>query len=310
MNAFRSAKQAFALATAFSLLCTGLCSAQSDDFDDNNADGWTGLDPLGITTFSAADGNYRITSGSSPNPALGGARAAGMRQDVVYTDFCIVVDIVNFDSALEQSFGIIARVGPNPALGAVNGYVLTVQPMAQGGQGDLDITRVTGEMPEPIDASEILTTPLNAENDYRMVFIGRGSNLEGRLYDLNDLLNPIVVVTGNDATYGSGTCGVVVTDLGEPDGSIDCTFDNYHANAGTPPQMTIEKDAFDEGLLSWPDNALCFRLETSTTLAAGSWTEVVADIRHRESTKTFFVNLFFFDGDPVRYWRLVFDGDT
>ena len=313
MNAaYRKSSLALVGAALALLLLPAAARAQNDDFDDNNSDGWTELDPLAavsppsVASFSTAQGNYRISSPESPVPGFGGARAGSLRQDFVYTDFCVVVDIVAFDIALEQSIGILARIQPDPGIGAVNGYALTVQ----ASTNDIDISLITGEEPSALDANAELLTPLDSAKTYRMVFLGVGSYLEGRLYDMDDLKNPIAMVSTNDLSHSEGTCGLVVADLGEPDGAIDATFDNYRASDGTPPSLTITKDAFDEGSLFWPDYALCWKLQSSDNLTNGSWTDVPPEtIVHQTSRDRFIISLFFFDEERQNYWRLVpFDG--
>ena len=94
------------------------CPAQTDDFNDNNDGGWTRFNPLTIASYSAAGGAYRISSPASPDPDnFGAARAASLRQDVVYADFCVMVDIVAYDEFLPQAMGIMARIQPNPTPG-------------------------------------------------------------------------------------------------------------------------------------------------------------------------------------------------
>src|SRR5688572_30600580 len=93
-------------------------NAQSDDFDDGNDAGWTRYDPIGshpqlpdIATFSFPNGNsYRIQTAPSPAPTqVGPGRAGSLRLDVNYTDFFICVDILHWNTNVNQAFGILDR---------------------------------------------------------------------------------------------------------------------------------------------------------------------------------------------------------
>src|SRR5437899_12480833 len=72
-------------------------SAQSDDFNDGNDNGWTRYDPLGDlgagpqATFSFPNGAYRIQATKNPlfPSAVGVARAGSLREDVTYTNFYV-----------------------------------------------------------------------------------------------------------------------------------------------------------------------------------------------------------------------------
>src|SRR5688572_16169012 len=108
-------------------------NAQTDDFNDGNDAGWTRYDPIGShpalpdnATFSFPNGNsYRIETAPSPAPpTVGPGRAGALRMDRNYSDFYIWVDILDWNTNVNQAFGILARVN-EVGLGATDGYAMT-----------------------------------------------------------------------------------------------------------------------------------------------------------------------------------------
>lgn len=277
------------------------CHAQSDDFDDNNDSGWTRFNPLGIASFTTTGGAYRITSPASPIPAsYGAARAASHHQDRIYSDFCVVVDIVAYDEYLPQAIGIIARVEDDPGPGDTQGYTFTYQPT----ENDVQISRITGEQPTEVGSAVVLPFLPDPDTTLRLVLFGNGSYLEGRIYDASDLLQPLAVTSGDDSTYPTGTCGVVVSDFSTAsDSPVDATFDNYVANDGAAPKLHIVNAPPNGVTLSWPDSALCWQLQTSTNLEDDSWSDVTTGITHQSEGATFSLAETFAHGGPRRFWK-------
>lgn len=270
-------------AAALSLLPLGDAWAQSDNFNDGNDTGWFRYDPIasavpgGIATYTLANGTYRIQTAPCPAPAkLGPGRAGSLRRDVTYTDFYITVDVVAWNPALDQVFGIMARV-ENIGLGQTTGYSMT---WAQDGP-DLDISRITGEDATGVTVSGNEAAPLVPGHSYRFVFIGKGPVLTGRVYDLADLTTPLAEITGSDGAYSSGVCGLVVYDnTSAGSGTTDATFDNYVALPEEPPQLkyTYFADSL-EFEVTWPVTYTGYVLESSPVLPATTWTELGATPR-------------------------------
>jgi hypothetical protein len=226
----------------------------TDDFNDGNDAGWTHYDPLAAfqapdnkTVYEVVDGHYRIATPPSADPAqLGPARAGSVRQDANLADFSVAVDLLDWDTGLNQAFGILARVS-TPGLGTTNGYALSIN-----ATGALDISVVTGEAPDDIDPGvSAFLDP--SSNDYRLVFEGRGPNLTGKLFNLTDLTTPIMTTHATDATYASGGSGVFVFDnTRTASGSADVTFDNFSATVPAPADRTIAYWRFEEGQADQP----------------------------------------------------------
>lgn len=257
------------LAAAF----PALLPAQTDDFNDGDDAGWTRLAPLaaaGGTTYSFENGAYKMACLPSPNPsAFGPARMASFRADAVYTEFCVAVDITGWDPAEDTSLGILARIQAAPGPGTTSGYALTWQ----GNDQDLEINRVTGEVPAritpgglPIPGDSLGIDPAQT---YRMVFFGTGNYLEGRIYHLDNLAVPLIVATATDATFASGINGLII--FGDLNTRVSATFDNFRADSGeTPPPLAMQMSPSGDLRLSWPlEEALCWRFEASETL--DSW---------------------------------------
>jgi hypothetical protein len=268
---------AAAVATAL-LLWPGPVQAQLDDFNDGNDDGWqrySPLAPFGLPgVFSFPNGGYRIEtripSGMPDNPG----RAGSIRTNVVLTDFYIAVDVVNWKDDVQQVFGLLARIG-NIGLGQTTGYAFTydrgsgVTPTS----GDFDISRIDGEVPTTIDRGPS-GYHLNPAKDYRFVFIGKGPNLEGRVYELPNIETPVLTITATDSTYPSGYGGLVVYDNTGGKGVTDATFDNYLALPEEPPRLKylIIRET-EELQVFWPVTFTGYILESSPVLPATEWTQ-------------------------------------
>ena len=154
--------------------------AQSDSFEDGNDTGWTHYQPLGPGTgqFTVTAGRYHITASVSPNPAFGGGRAGSLRLDATYNDFYVAVDRVEWSAAADQAVGLVARVR-QPDFVTTDGYSFTVQI----GDQLVSISRLTDESPADLAGTSVAFT-LNPAQDYRLVFLGQGTRLEGRIYAL------------------------------------------------------------------------------------------------------------------------------
>jgi hypothetical protein len=270
------------LAVAPSILAivavASIVQAQSDDFNDGNDNGWFQYNPLqkfGIrSTFTFPDGGYRIQTldptGMEANPG----RAGSIRTDVAYTDFYVTVDLVNWKDDTQQAFGLLGRVG-TPGLQQTTGYAFTyergsgVTPTS----GDFDISVITNEAPSQLPTGES-SYHLDPSKDYRFVFKGKGTILEGLVYELPNTKTPVLHLTTSDATYPSGYCGLVVYDNSGGNGVTDTTFDNYFALPEEPPVLSIQYFPAELGLfVTWPAMFTGYQLESTPVLPALEWTE-------------------------------------
>ena len=284
---------------------------QSDDFNDGNDTGWSRYDPLApfglAATYSFPNGGYRLqTTYLTGQPANPG-RAGTVRPEV-YSDFYVSVDIVNWNDTLPQSAGLLARIG-TPGLQSTTGYAFTwdrgnpTNPAA----GDVDISRITGEAPSGVTVTGSDAIHFQPGQTYRMVFIGRGATLEGRVYQLPDTTTPVITVIGSDTTYPSGQNGMVVFDNSGGRAQTDCTFDNFYATDIEPPRLKLTDQSFGTYELSWPREASPFVLQTSTVLPGTDldWT-AVSGIQTADDRYWVFV-----DVDPVlgalpkQFFRLI-----
>ena len=278
--------------------------AQTDDFNDNtDLPEWTRYNPIGVGSFSVANGAYRIQAartGSAANPG----RAGSLRQDVTYADFYITVDIVDWNTNLNQAFGLIARatdIGP----GATDGYAMTWD---RGG-GDLDISRIVNENPSsngggavPVAGND--RAALVGGKVYRMVFIGRGAELTGQIYEMPNLRTPLASITGTDATFASGVSGLITYDNASAatQAGTDTTFDNYFALSFQPPRLDIQALDFGDMLISWPIEPTNYVLQATTTLGT-NWADITEDIGEDVASgrRSYTDNLFLRD---LRFYRL------
>ena len=258
--------------------------AEADDFDDLNDVGWTRYTPLsgfGVpAVFSFPSGGYRIqTTAPSPNPTQLGAARVGSYRTTSYTDFYISVDIVNWNDAVPQASGILARI-QTPGLGTTKGYAFTWSRGTTSTSGDMDISRITAEAATGASGQQSANDKYHfvPGRTYRLVFIGKGSLLEGRLYELPDLTTPKVIVTANDATHLSGVSGMVVYDNSAAANNLtDTTFDNFVNLDVEPPTVRIsEPNGFGEITVSWLMSYFNggFKLQYSTSLPAANWATI------------------------------------
>ena len=297
------------LARALLFLCLALpggALAQTDDFNDDNDNGWTRYNPLQgppspnivPMQYSLTNGTYRIfTTNASGNPANPG-RGGSVREDVAYTDFYVTVDVVNFDPALDQAFGLLGRVR-EPGFTTTDGYALTYDHQGQ----DLDLTRFMNENPTGGGFGSG-SVALEAGRSYRFVFIGKGPNFTGRVLQLPELTQ-LVEVVGAHTEFPSGYSGMVLYDNSGGMGRVDATFDNYLAQDVEPPRLSIEHGPFEGDILvTWAaDIPTNFFLQGTTTLEPGfTWTNLpLANITEFEGKRIYNDNI---STGPNKFYRL------
>ncbi|MBI3851440.1 MAG: hypothetical protein HY298_14365 [Verrucomicrobia bacterium] len=262
------------LTTAFALPFA--VKAQSDNFDDGDDTAnptWTHQDPIGDSlgvpngswTFPGTN-TYRLQASASPDPlALGAGRIASTLTNV-YSDFYAAVDVVDWDDTLHQAFGILARL-ENIGPGTTTGYAFTYQ----ANDHRLSISGITNEAATDLPGTSIPIT-LDKTNAYRFVFAGTGTNFQGRVYQLPDTVNPLVLVQGADSAYASGIGGLIVYDNSVGgNATADATFDNYLAamsEPGSPPPVIVSiHNLANNGLAA---NTVGVRFDQAVTLPSAT----------------------------------------
>jgi hypothetical protein len=283
---------------------------QSDNFNDGNDSGWARYDalaPLGMNaTYGFPSGGYRIQTTYLGGSAQLTGRSGSVRPEI-YTDFYVAVDIVNWDDTLPQSFGLLARVG-TPGLGTTTGYAFTWDRgnPTNATAGDLDISKITGEAPSNVDTGPS-GIRLEPGRKYRMVFIGRGAALEGRLYETTDLVNPLLVIQGSDSTYTSGQNGLVVFDNSAGRSRTDATFDNFYATDIEPPRLRTTSFGFGAYELWWPREAVAYELQSSIVFPGTEqdWQTVTGVLTSEDRFWIFLDTDPLLGGLPQQYFRLV-----
>jgi hypothetical protein len=286
LSVFMLRGSVFRIIRLFVCVGAGMAAAsvrgQSDNFDDGNDAGWTRYDPvaeaLGMpvgstgSTWTFPAGGYRLNAATSPSALVGPGRLGSVLASPIYTGFCVSVDLrPGWDAKPDAAVGLLARLQTLGA-GTTNGYSFTYQT----GDMDVQINRILGEVPSTVSPAVDVT--LDPQVGYRLVFLGDGEHLEGRVYRLDDLLTPVVAVSGLDGNFSEGPCGLVVFDNGGNQGAVG-TFDNYVATALVPPPLEVVAAGLGQLAVLWPQAPLCFKLQFSDTLATNSWVDVpVADI--------------------------------
>lgn len=251
--------------------------AQTDDFSAGHDNSWTHYDPIagaGLGTqnsWTFPAGAYRLQAAPTPNPAVGPGRVASFRQDVLYTNFYATVDLVDWNDTLTEAISITARVQPDPDLGTTDGYLFGY---VAGAGHYVQIVRLTDERTFSITGSSPVPLVLDPSKDYRFVFIGRDSQLEGRIYELPNVTAPLVTVTAFESTYATGTAGLLAFSLnGTVAEAVDVTFDNYDATDVERPRLQVVDLNFGEYAIGWPAEAAAYTLQ-STGALGGTWTDV------------------------------------
>jgi hypothetical protein len=301
------------LAVAASLVSAGsfqVQSTESDNFNDGNDVGWTRYDPIGSHssfpdqgTWTFPNGGYRLQAAVSPMPTAVGPGRVGSLRPEIYTDFYVAVDLVNWNESLDQAIGLMARL-KEVGLGSTDGYAMTYQVADH----DVDITRFVNE--DTTAAGGGGSVPLTGEDavtlvpgrSYRFAFIGKGSLLTARVYELPDTVNPIMEASGTDTTFTSGQCGLLVFDNSAGTMVADATFDNYFATDIEPPRILIEDIFFGDYRLSWPADVTGFVLQSSSTLPGSDtdWQDVSG-----VQQNTYIFNLFDGTAGDRKFFRLV-----
>jgi len=220
-------------------------------------------------------------------PPLGPARTIAYRSDN-YTNFNITADLlpgwagginpIDISGYRVQLMGLIARI-QTIGVGTTAGYAFTY---GNGGlygistYGNfLAIARVrtdltqssgvpgSGNAAAASDCEYHFAYPGGLDNSkaYRFQFIGKGTHLQGRVYELPNTNTPIVVLDANTAgdstIYTNGPCGIwglsyTDNDLNQFVGPLDMTWDNYTASAHTPYEIRDDFNRQSDGVQTYP----------------------------------------------------------
>jgi hypothetical protein len=270
--------------------------AQVDNFNDGNDNGWVRTDPIRealefvtgqpmppFAHWSFPDGGYRIQSDPSPDAgALGPSRAASYWTNAAYTytNFYASVEIRPWGTNVDQAVGLLGRLQSYSQYGQTYAYTLTYEPNVS----DFQITRFEGGAFTPLAAVKATLSPTNS---HRMVFTGVGDVLEGRIYVLPDVVNPVAIVTVTDSSdlhFTEGWCGVLVFSIRNV--ATDATYDNYAALPAPPPSLSVARVA-SEVWVSWPVGPINYTLQSSGALPAATWGSITTGITQSGGQNTY-----------------------
>lgn len=253
-------------------LTRGTSLAEFDDFDANNDAGWTHYAPLAPfgapTTFILGNGAYGILPTASPNPALCGPALGGsFRTNTTFADCSIAFDVVGWDPALNQSFGMMARcneIGFKTTDGYFFGYDTG---------GLLVLSRMTDETRTVLAFAPItLTAPPwgDPTNSYRFTFNSTGHILTGKVFDPDSpVIQPLAEVTAIDSIYSAGVNGFMVFATNQTHGYA--TFDNYFATGRLLVMPLSIERVGNQVVLSWTNSALTLQ---SSAVATSGYTNI------------------------------------
>jgi hypothetical protein len=257
---------------------------------------WLHYDPLGdlgdpfqSAGYVVTNGAYRIYAPIPPIPDLGAARAGSFVTNSTFFDFYVSADLIDFDDTVRQAFGVAARVN-DPGLGTTTGYLFSWEPgdgtLPGTTNGDLDISPLAAE--QPIGQIEVGDSRLHLERgkSYRFVFMGKGFDFEGQVYELPDVEHPLIRLPAHDASqlYANGFSGLVVADQGGGElNPGDATFDNFVATS-IEPRLAVSQSG-NTITISWPAFT-SYALESSPSLTVPVWTKVTTGITQNLGTST------------------------
>jgi hypothetical protein len=211
---------------------------------------------------------YQFTAVAQATPTTTGPARVSSFAPTVYTNFYQSVDVVAVNNTAGYSvFGMLARAGDFATAGAPTsrGYGFCYVPQSvAGGRNYIAIFRLrndasTSGVPGSSGGTAEVDVTLDPAKKYRMVFIGQGTHLEGRVYELPNLVTPIAIVSGNTAgeatQHTDGQSGLLAFNLADNPvsglylGPVDVTFDNYYASARCPMDISdmVVKDNFNDG---------------------------------------------------------------
>src|SRR6266478_1150139 len=236
-------------ALALSLLIVGLptlAKAQTEviyDFNSGNDVGWGHYDPgaaLGqVNVHDASSGAYRMFG---PGTQCGNIinRGASYRSEQ-YQEFFQSVDLVNFDAKMDASTCFLAsRINPpSPSgPGQLSGYIAVYGPgtprARQGLLASIEFTEeVIANFMDPFRGGAAPISQIPPSRKLRAVFSGINDTCKAELYDLTDLLEPLVRInfqdaSGNSSVHASGENALGWLNL-EFQERCDFTWDNYHS---------------------------------------------------------------------------------
>jgi hypothetical protein len=196
--------------------------------------------------------------------------------------------VVGWDPSIHQVVGILARVS-DAGPGTTSGYLFshdTGDPSSPTA-GDMDIVRLDGEVPTVLDnLSGEDAIHFETNKQYRIVFIGMGTNLIGKVYELPNTSTPVVNLTAGDDGFTSGVVGLMVANNAASsgyDGPADATFDNFLVTTAEP-LLSID---FSQGIVtvSWPD--ISFVLQQTPSLSAPVWVPVTTGISQENNRNVY-----------------------
>ena len=236
--------------------------AQTDNFDSGTDAGWAKITsanyPASYSFPADSFGGHAYQLQASTASGGGTPRVVAYRPERLYTNFFVAADIVAWDSSPTNDlvFGLIARAN-NISSGDIDGVTFTTRinryTSGDAVKGQAQIYSFFFGGVGVVSAQDLGST-LVPGRGYRFTFTGLDNIFSAAIYDLEDLTQPVVSMSGDDsagpATFPpSGYLGIF--NYSYPGSKpVDTTFDNFVASE--LPPGSVSPPATPHGLAGAP----------------------------------------------------------
>ncbi len=236
----------------------------NDTFAGPTDAGWLHYTPLAASgtthSFVVTNGTYALGVGPSKIPLTSSSLVGSIRTGIKWTTFDISIEFSGWDVGARTNtaiFLVARQTGPTNTApyGPFNGYALTIQPTSSPDLAD-DINPQARLVLSLLDANDTTTIATADLRDlkpgswYTLRFIGRGSQLTGRVSLADAPTISLAEVSGTDSTYPSGFFSIGIQDQAAQGGTVNrgahAVFRNLHATdspteadlQSLPPQVS------------------------------------------------------------------------
>ncbi len=236
-----------AITCALNWVATATAAEINDTFAGPTDTGWLRYTPLAASgtthSFAVTNGVYALGVGPSKIPLQASSRVGSIRPGIKWSNFDISIEFSGWDVGSKTNtvvFLVARQTGATNTApyGPFSGYMLSIQPSSSPElsadiepQARLVISSLDSNFTSPIAAAQL--RDLKPGTWYRLRFLGKGSQLIGRVSKADSPEETIVEVAGTDNVYSSGFFSIGILDQAAEGGSVNngahALFRNLHA---------------------------------------------------------------------------------